>query len=70
MHLPAALFYILGAPITLYPDAGSDLVPRPVVIHPNGDKTKCLDVRGGVVENNTPVQMYVAIVIPVFITVF
>ncbi|KAH6906254.1 G-X-X-X-Q-X-W domain-containing protein [Coprinopsis sp. MPI-PUGE-AT-0042] len=28
------------------------------VIHPDGDKSKCLDVRGAVFENGTPVQIY------------
>ncbi|KAH6890196.1 carbohydrate-binding module family 13 protein [Coprinopsis sp. MPI-PUGE-AT-0042] len=27
-------------------------------IHPDEDKSKCLDVRGGVFENGTPVQIY------------
>ncbi|KAG6815704.1 hypothetical protein H0H87_012088 [Tephrocybe sp. NHM501043] len=30
----------------------------PVTIHPNGNKSKCLDVRGGVVANGTAVQVY------------
>lgn len=29
-------------------------------IHPNGNKAKCLDVKGGVLANGTPVQMYVS----------
>ena len=32
----------------------------PHQIHPNGNKSKCLDVKGGVLANGTPVQMYVA----------
>lgn len=28
-------------------------------IHPNGNKSKCLDVKGGVIANGTPVQMSV-----------
>lgn len=28
-------------------------------IHPNGNNNKCLDVRGAVYANGTPVQMYV-----------
>ncbi|KAG6904780.1 hypothetical protein DXG01_007251 [Tephrocybe rancida] len=27
-------------------------------IHPNGDKTKCLDVRGGQFQDGTPVQIF------------
>ncbi|KAG6917046.1 hypothetical protein DXG01_004098 [Tephrocybe rancida] len=30
----------------------------PVAIHPNGDKSKCLDIRGGVIANGTAVQIY------------
>lgn len=66
MHL-STLFYILAAPLGLTPDAGSDLVvlqaqpTGPLLINPNGDTSKCLDVRGGVFANGTPVQMYVAI---------
>ncbi|KAG6872922.1 hypothetical protein C0995_005180 [Termitomyces sp. Mi166 len=30
----------------------------PVAIHPNGDKSKCLDVRGGVFVNGTAIQIY------------
>ncbi|KAG6827539.1 hypothetical protein H0H92_011418 [Tricholoma furcatifolium] len=30
----------------------------PVNIHPNGDKSKCLDVRGDVVANGTAIQIY------------
>ncbi|KAG6917047.1 hypothetical protein DXG01_004099 [Tephrocybe rancida] len=30
----------------------------PVEIHPNGDKSKCLDIRGGVIANGTAVQIY------------
>lgn len=29
------------------------------MIHPNGNVNKCLDVRGGVMANGTPVQMSV-----------
>jgi hypothetical protein len=31
--------------------------PPSFQIHPNGNKNKCLDVRGAVFENNTPVNM-------------
>ena len=36
--------------------------PPPTASHinPNGNGAKCLDVRGAVLENGTPVQMYVA----------
>ena len=65
MHLPA-LFYVLGAPLAFSPDAGSDVGPTgPLLLHPNGDTGKCLDVRGAKFENGTPVQMYVAIAISV-----
>ena len=65
MRLPA-LFYILGAPLAFSPDARTDLVPTgPLLLNPNGDTTKCLDVRGGVFANGTPVQMYVSIATPV-----
>ncbi|PPR04354.1 hypothetical protein CVT24_013206 [Panaeolus cyanescens] len=29
-----------------------------ITIHPNGNKSKCLDVRGAVFKNGTPVQIY------------
>jgi hypothetical protein len=32
-----------------------------VQLHPNTDNTKCLDVRGNIQANGTPVQMYVPI---------
>ncbi|KAJ8520470.1 hypothetical protein ONZ45_g2708 [Pleurotus djamor] len=33
--------------------------PKPFIqLHPNGNKSKCVDVRGGVVANGTPVQIY------------
>lgn len=31
---------------------------NPVTIHPNGNTAKCLDVRGNVLANGTPVQIY------------
>ena len=31
--------------------------PPAFQIHPNGNKNKCLDVRGAVFDNNTPVDM-------------
>jgi hypothetical protein len=34
-----------------------------VQLHPNTDNTKCLEVRGDVQANGTPVQMYVPILI-------
>ena len=33
------------------------MAPPTFQIHPNGNKNKCLDVRGAVFENNTPVDM-------------
>jgi hypothetical protein len=36
------------------------MAPPTFQIHPNGNKNKCLDVRGAVFENNTPVDMYVS----------
>ncbi|KAF9449742.1 carbohydrate-binding module family 13 protein [Macrolepiota fuliginosa MF-IS2] len=30
----------------------------PPLIHPNGNNAKCLDVRGAVLENGTPVQIF------------
>ncbi|KAG6840324.1 hypothetical protein C0991_007437 [Blastosporella zonata] len=33
--------------------------PPTVTLHPNGNAVKCLDVRGAVYANGTPVQMYV-----------
>ncbi|KAG6848712.1 hypothetical protein H0H93_014694 [Arthromyces matolae] len=30
----------------------------PVTIHPNGDTSKCLDIRGGVIANGTAIQIY------------
>ena len=67
MHLPTLFkLYVLGAPLALSPDAGSDLRPTgPLLLHPNGDRSKCLDVRGAALKNGTAVQMYVAIAIPV-----
>jgi hypothetical protein len=35
--------------------------PRLVSLHPNGNANKCLDVRGAIFENGTPVQMSVAL---------
>lgn len=35
----------------------SAMAPPNFQIHPNGNKNKCLDVRGAVFENNTPVDM-------------
>jgi hypothetical protein len=34
--------------------------PKPTALHPNGNHKKCLDVRGAIFENGTPVQMSVA----------
>lgn len=33
------------------------MAPPAFQIHPNGNNNKCLDVRGAVFENNTPVDM-------------
>ena len=66
----STLFYILAAPLAFSQVAGSNLVGRqttpagPLLLHPDGDVNKCLDVRGGMFVNGTPVQMYVAIAIP------
>jgi len=58
----STLFYILAAPFALSPVTESDQAPtRPWLLHPNGDASKCLEVRGGVFADGTPVQMYVAI---------
>ena len=46
--------------------AGSSGTPPPSgpsgshQIHPNGNSGKCLDVKGGVMANGTPVQMCVS----------
>ena len=40
-------------------------------IHPNGDDSKCLDVRGAVFANGTPVQMSVhsnSVLLPISVT--
>ena len=75
LKMLSILLYILVAPLALSPVAGSNLVvrqtpTRPFLLHPNGDASKCLDVRGAVFANGTPVQMYVAIPIPVRIPFF
>ena len=62
----STLFYILTAPLVFSSAVGSHLVVRqtptkPFLLHPNGDASKCLDVRGGVFADGTPVQMYVTI---------
>jgi len=36
----------------------SAITPPSFQIHPNGNKNKCLDVRGGVFADNTPVDIY------------
>ncbi|KAL1408566.1 hypothetical protein Q8F55_005379 [Vanrija albida] len=45
---------------TTAPSSSSTAAPGPTgkPIHPNGNNNKCLDVRGNVVENGTPVQVY------------
>ena len=42
--------------------------PATFQIHPNGNKNKCLDVRGAVFENNTPVNMSASLSHESFIT--
>ena len=51
------LFYILAVPALLSTVFAAG---TPRVIHPDGDTTKCLDVRGAMFVNGTPVQMFVA----------
>ncbi|KAF5376280.1 hypothetical protein D9615_008510 [Tricholomella constricta] len=50
----------VGYKVTFCPSGG---FPPPsngwaIPIHPNGNTAKCLDVRGGVLANGTPVQIY------------
>lgn len=37
--------------------ASAQCAPKGTVLHPNGDTSKCLDVRGAQYANGTPVQM-------------
>ncbi|KAG6838598.1 hypothetical protein C0991_010374, partial [Blastosporella zonata] len=53
----SALLFLISAPVLLASAAGAP-GDRWNPIHPNGDTTKCLDVRGGIFENGTPVQIY------------
>jgi len=54
----STLIYILAAPFSLSPVMNSDQVPTgPLLLHPNGDTSKCLEIRAGVFANGTPVQM-------------
>ena len=51
----ASLFYHLAfLPAVFFSAAAAQ---GPVVIHPGGSFNECLDVRGAVFENGTPVQM-------------
>jgi len=60
------LFYFLAAPFGLSPVLESNQVPTgPLLLHPFGDNSKCLDVKGAVFADGTPVQMYVAIAMPI-----
>ncbi|KAG5650649.1 hypothetical protein H0H81_011487 [Sphagnurus paluster] len=49
----------VGYKVTFCPSGGFPpaLDDNPVAIHPNGNTAKCLDVRGNVLANGTPVQM-------------
>ncbi|KNZ82048.1 Alpha-L-arabinofuranosidase [Termitomyces sp. J132] len=49
----------VGYQVTFCPSGGfaSPKNSPPVAIHPNGDKTKCLDARGGVFANGTAIQI-------------
>ncbi|KIM35510.1 carbohydrate-binding module family 13 protein [Hebeloma cylindrosporum] len=39
-------------------DPNGRFAPTPDALHPNGNNKKCLDVRGAVFANGTPVQIY------------
>ncbi|KAG6879362.1 hypothetical protein C0992_003280 [Termitomyces sp. T32_za158] len=50
----------VGYQVTFCP-SGTFASPRnspPAAIHPNGDKSKCLDARGGIFANGTAIQIY------------
>jgi len=68
----STLIYILATPFSLSPvmESGQGLTAGPVSLHPNGDTSKCLDVRLSVFANGTPVQMYVAVSTPLCIPRF
>jgi len=51
----------IGYKVTFCPSGGfppARLTSNAIPIHPNGNKNKCLDVRGNVLANGTPVQIY------------
>jgi len=50
------LFYILAVPAII---SSVFAAGTPSVIHPDGDTTMCLDVRGAMYMNGTPVQVFV-----------
>lgn len=51
---------ILAIPIfSPVPNGRFALAPAPEALHPNSNDKKCLDVRGAVFEDGTPVQMSV-----------
>ncbi|KAG5725680.1 Alpha-L-arabinofuranosidase [Termitomyces sp. T112] len=50
----------VGYQVTFCPFGGfpSPRDSPPAAIHPNGDKSKCIDLRGGVVANGTAIQIH------------
>ncbi|KAF5376912.1 hypothetical protein D9615_007318 [Tricholomella constricta] len=53
----STLLILLSAP-SLLVYAAATPGDQVSVIHPNGDTTKCLDVRGAIFADGTPVQIY------------
>ncbi|KAG6886767.1 hypothetical protein C0992_002478 [Termitomyces sp. T32_za158] len=53
----SVLLFLVSVP-ALLASADCTLDSSAYVIHPNGDTTKCLDVRGANFTNGTPVQIY------------
>ena len=54
MNLASLFYHLAFLPAVLFPVV---VASGPVVIHPGGSPNECLDVRGAVFENGTPVQM-------------
>jgi hypothetical protein len=48
----------IGYNVTFCPSGAFPPDPAPTTLHPNGNKKKCLDVRGNVLKNGTAVQIY------------
>jgi hypothetical protein len=59
MHLLLSAFVTLAAGLGSKAQAPTPIPLPGVEIHPNGQFGKCIEVRGGVFENGTPVQMCV-----------